>query len=392
MDSFSFTFTTIIWYTPFRVAKLSIFLENKNLCLDPLSFSSTVIFTALLKRLYLEMEKILITGGAGYIGSHTAVTLVEAGYLPIIIDDFSNSDKSALDGLKTILNQEVPCYEGDCNDRDLMKQIFSEHQLKGVIHFAANKAVGESTALPLKYYRNNVGSLVVLLETMAEFGVNDLVFSSSCTVYGQPDELPVRETTPRKEAESPYGNTKKICEDILADVTKSGAGTRIISLRYFNPIGAHPSALIGELPLGVPANLIPFVTQTGAGIREKLTVFGNDYDTPDGTCVRDYIHVLDLAEAHLKALEYLNDKPGSFYDLFNVGTGNGNTVLEVIQAFEKVSGKPLNYQIGPRRPGDVVKVWADTTKIGEKLQWKPQYTLEDALRDSWNWQLALSKR
>ncbi|EON75649.1 UDP-glucose 4-epimerase [Lunatimonas lonarensis] len=342
--------------------------------------------------LYLKMEKILITGGAGYIGSHTAVTLVEAGYLPIIVDDFSNSDKSVLNGLKTILNQEVPYYEGDCNDRALMKRLFTEHSLKGVIHFAANKAVGESTAVPLKYYRNNVGSLVVLLETMAEFGVTDLVFSSSCTVYGQPDELPVKETTPRKDAESPYGNTKKICEDILVDVTKSAAGTRIISLRYFNPIGAHPSALIGELPLGVPANLIPFVTQTGVGIREKLTVFGNDYDTPDGTCVRDYIHVLDLADAHLKALEYLTDKPGSFYDLFNVGTGNGNTVLEVIQAFEKVSGKALNYQIGPRRPGDVEKVWADTSKISEKLGWTPKHSLEDALRDSWNWQLALAKK
>jgi len=341
---------------------------------------------------YLAMKKILITGGAGYIGSHTAVALINAGYQPIIIDDFSNSNKSALAGLTQILGKDIPYYEGDCNDKKLMHQIFGEHQLTGVIHFAANKAVGESTAFPLKYYRNNVGSLVVLLETMAEFGVKDLVFSSSCTVYGQPDELPVKETTPRKDAESPYGNTKKICEDMLVDVVKSGAAMRIISLRYFNPIGAHKSSLIGELPLGVPANLIPFVTQTGIGLREKLTIHGNDYDTPDGTCVRDYIHVMDLADAHVKAIAYLRDKADNYYDLFNVGTGNGNTVLEVIQTFEKVSGKPLNYHVGPRRPGDVVKVWADTKKIEEKLGWKPQYSLEDALRDSWNWQLALSKK
>lgn len=341
---------------------------------------------------YLAMNKILITGGAGYIGSHTAVALINSGYQPIIIDDFSNSSKSALDGLRQILGIDILCYEGDCNDKKLLQQIFTDHQLTGVIHFAANKAVGESTALPLKYYRNNVGSLIVLLETMAEFGVKDLVFSSSCTVYGQPDQLPVKETTPRKEAESPYGNTKKICEDILVDVVKSGAKIRIISLRYFNPIGAHKSSLIGELPLGVPANLVPFVTQTGLGLRDKLTVHGNDYDTPDGTCVRDYIHVMDLADAHVKSIDYLQDKPEGYYDLFNVGTGNGNTVLEVIQTFEKVSGKPLNYQIGPRRPGDVVKVWADTQKIEEKLGWKPQYSLEDALRDSWNWQLALPKK
>src|SRR5690606_11861305 len=292
------------------------------------------------------MKKILITGGAGYIGSHTAVALVNAGFEPVIIDDFSNSEKSVLKGLHRILGREIACYEGDCNDRTLMDRIFSENEVSGVIHFAAHKAVGESTQFPLKYYRNNIGSLLVLLETMAEFGVRDLVFSSSCTVYGQPDELPVKESTPRKEAESPYGNTKKVGEDILVDHVKSGAPVRGISLRYFNPIGAHESALIGELPIGIPANLIPFVTQTGAGIREKITVFGDDYNTPDGTCIRDYIHVMDLAEAHVKSIEFLQNKPENFYDLFNVGTGKGNTVMEVIKAFEKVSGTPLNYQIG----------------------------------------------
>ena len=338
------------------------------------------------------MKKILITGGAGYIGSHTAVALAHAGFEPIIIDDFSNSDKAVLYGLNQIIGMEIKCYEGDCNEKELMTRIFSENKISGVIHFAAYKAVGESTALPLKYYRNNIGSLLVLLETMKEFGVNDLVFSSSCTVYGQPDELPVRESTPRKDAESPYGNTKKIGEDILVDHVKSGASVRIIALRYFNPIGAHESGIIGELPIGVPANLVPFVTQTGAGIREKITVFGNDYNTPDGTCVRDYIHVMDLADAHVKSIGYLQDKPANFYDLFNVGTGMGNSVMEVIQAFEKVSGKSLNYEIGPRRSGDIEKVWADTEKINKDLNWYPQYDLEEALRDSWNWQLSLAEK
>ncbi|MGY6741322.1 MAG: UDP-glucose 4-epimerase GalE [Cecembia sp.] len=338
------------------------------------------------------MKKILITGGAGYIGSHTAVALVNAGFEPIIIDNFSNSDKSALNGLKHILGRALTCYEGDCNDRSVMRRVFDENQFAGVIHFAAYKAVGESTQLPLKYYTNNIDSLLILLETMSAYGVKDLVFSSSCTVYGQPDVLPVSEETPRQEAESPYGNTKKICEDILRDYIKSGVPSRIISLRYFNPVGAHPSGEIGELPLGVPNNLVPFITQTAVGIREKLTVFGNDYDTPDGSCIRDYIHVMDLADAHVKALEYLFVQKDNFYDLFNVGTGNGNTVLEVIKTFEKVSGKSLNYQIGTRRPGDIEKVWANTDKINKLLGWQAQYGLEDSLRDSWNWQQRLGER
>jgi UDP-glucose 4-epimerase len=338
------------------------------------------------------MKKILITGGAGYIGSHTAVALVDAGFEPVIVDNFSNSNKSVLIGLKNILGKDLSCYEGDCNDRNLMQMIFEENEFQGVIHFAAFKAVGESTQLPLKYYSNNMDSLLILLETMAAHGVKDLVFSSSCTVYGQPDALPVSEDTPRQEAESPYGNTKKICEDILRDYIKSGVAARIISLRYFNPVGAHTSGEIGELPLGVPNNLVPFITQTAAGIRESLTVFGNDYDTTDGSCVRDYIHVMDLADAHVKALTYLFQQADNFYDIFNVGTGNGNTVLEVIKTFEKVSKQTLNYKIGPRRPGDIEKVWANTDKINSVLGWQSKYSLEDSLRDSWNWQQKLEER
>lgn len=332
------------------------------------------------------MKNILITGGAGYIGSHTAVELIKAGYRPIIIDDLSNTEEKVLERLREITGVQIPFYLGDCGDRSLLDQIARDYELSGVIHFAAFKAVGESTQEPLKYYRNNVGSLIVLLEFMKAQAILDLVFSSSCTVYGQPDSLPVTEDTLRKEAESPYGNTKKVCEDILVDLIKSNSDLRIISLRYFNPIGAHPSGKIGELPRGIPNNLVPFVTQTAAGIREKLTVFGDDYDTPDGSCVRDFIHVMDLADAHVKALSYLENKAPNFYDVFNVGTGQGNTVLEVIHTFEEVNNLKLNYQIGPRRPGDVVKIWADTTKINQVLGWYPKYSLADSLRDSWNWQ------
>ena len=335
------------------------------------------------------MKKILITGGAGYIGSHTAVELWNSGMEPVILDDLSNTSEDVLLRLEEITGKKFTFYKGDCNDKPLMQQICSEHQISGVIHFAAFKAVGESTQFPLKYYQNNVGSLLVLLEVMKEKGIHDLVFSSSCTVYGQPDVLPVTEGTPRKDAESPYGNTKKICEDILVDYVKSKPGIRVIALRYFNPVGAHPTSKIGELPIGTPQNLVPYITQTAAGIREKLTVFGNDYDTPDGSCVRDYIHVVDVADAHVKALSYLSGQENNFYDVFNVGTGNGNTVLEVIHAFEKVSGEKLNYVIGPRRPGDVVKTWADTAKINQVLGWYPKFSLEDSMRDSWNWQKSL---
>jgi UDP-glucose 4-epimerase len=336
------------------------------------------------------MKKILITGGAGYIGSHTAVVMAEAGLTPIILDDLSNSSESVIDRLEEIMGYKPIFYKGDCNDSSILNQIGKEHQLAGVIHFAAYKAVGESTQEPLKYYQNNLGSLMVLLDFMKREGIQDLVFSSSCTVYGQPDVLPVTETTPRKDAESPYGNTKKVCEDILVDYVKSKAGVRVISLRYFNPVGAHPSAKIGELPNGVPNNLVPFVTQTAAGLRDKLTVFGNDYDTSDGSCVRDFIHVMDLADAHVKALNYLGEQDANSYDVFNVGTGHGNTVLEVVETFEKVNQITLNYEIGPKRPGDVVKIWADTKKINQILGWFPKYSLEDSLRDSWNWQKTLN--
>jgi len=335
------------------------------------------------------MKKILITGGAGYIGSHTAVELVNSGFEPIIIDDLSNSNEDVIDRLEEITGKRLAFYLGDCSDRALLDKIAKEHELSGVIHFAAFKAVGESTKLPLKYYHNNVGSLLILLDFMKDEGIKDLVFSSSCTVYGQADQLPVTEETPRKDAESPYGNTKKICEDILKDFVSSKPGIRVISLRYFNPIGAHPSAKIGELPSGIPSNLVPFVTQVAAGIREKITIFGDDYDTIDGTCVRDYIHVVDLADAHVKALAFLEKQDVDSYEVFNVGTGNGNTVLEVIQTFEKVNDLKLNYQIGPRRPGDVVKIWADTHKINTVLKWFPQFTLENSLRDSWNWEKTL---
>lgn len=335
------------------------------------------------------MKKILITGGAGYIGSHTAVELVNSGFEPIILDDLSNSNENVLERLEEITGKKFAFYKGDCSDINLLEKISQEHHISGVIHFAAFKAVGESTRLPLKYYQNNVGSLLVLLEFMKNKGIKDLVFSSSCTVYGQADQLPVTESTPRKDAESPYANTKKICEDILVDFVASQAGIRVISLRYFNPIGAHPSSKIGELPSGVPSNLIPFVTQTAAGIRDKVTIFGDDYDTPDGTCIRDYIHVVDLADAHVKALGYLEKQEIDFYDVFNVGTGNGNTVLEVVQTFERVNGLKLNYEIGSRRPGDVVKIWADTHKINKILDWTPKFTLEDSLRDSWNWEKTL---
>ena len=338
------------------------------------------------------MKKILITGGAGYIGSHTAVELWNAGLEPIILDDFSNSHDTVLDRLAEITGKRFAFYKGDCNQREVLDQISKDHQLEGVIHFAAFKAVGESTKQPLEYYKNNLGSLLVLLEFMQDTGIPNIVFSSSCTVYGQPDILPVTEATPRKDAESPYGNTKKIGEDILVDYVKSKPGIRVVALRYFNPVGAHPSAKIGELPMGTPQNLVPFITQTAAGIREKLTVFGNDYDTPDGSCIRDYIHVVDLADAHVKALSFLFQQDVNFYEVFNVGTGRGNTVLEVIHAFEKVNGLQLAYEIGPRREGDVIKTWADTTKINQVLGWHPKFSLEDCMKDSWRWQLTLASK
>ncbi len=336
--------------------------------------------------------KILVTGGAGYIGSHTVVELAQAGYEPVIIDDFSNSKESVLAGLRAILGRDVPCHHADCGDAGALRQVFQqEGNIAGVIHFAAFKAVGESVQKPLAYFHNNVGSLLTLLQVMPEFGVENLVFSSSCTVYGNPDALPVTEATPTKPATSPYGRTKQMCEDIVHDVAGASSNKlRTILLRYFNPIGAHESAKIGELPLGTPNNLVPFITQTAAGIREKLTIFGNDYDTPDGTNVRDYIHVVDLAKAHIVAVQRLLDKKApETVETFNVGTGHGNTVLDVVQTFEKASGQKLNYAIGPRRPGDVPAIYADATKAETVLGFKTTTSLFDSLASAWKWQQTL---
>jgi UDP-glucose 4-epimerase len=341
------------------------------------------------------MKKILVTGGAGYIGSHTVVELAQAGYEPVIIDNFSNSQESALVGIQAILGREVPCHRIDCGDAEALRQVFKqEGDIAGVIHFAAFKAVGESVQKPLAYFHNNVGSLITLLQVMKDEGVENLVFSSSCTVYGVPDQLPVTEATPTKPANSPYGRTKQMCEDIVHDAAGAADNkTHTILLRYFNPIGAHESARIGELPLGVPNNLVPFITQTAAGLREKLTIFGNDYDTVDGTNVRDYIHVVDLAKAHLVAVQRLLDRKASdVVETFNVGTGHGNTVLEVVQTFEQASGQKLNYAIGPRRAGDVPAIYADATKSAEVLGFKTTTSLFDSLASAWKWQEALGKQ
>lgn len=338
-----------------------------------------------------QHNSILVTGGAGFIGSHTVVALAEAGFRPVIIDDFSNSEQQVLTGLRQILGYEVPCYPQNCNDTATLRTIFQKENIRGVIHFAAFKAVGESMTEPLRYYHNNLGSLITLLEIQLEMGVPDLIFSSSCTVYGEPDTLPVDELAPVKPAISVYGNTKQIGEEILRDTVAAGKALKIISLRYFNPIGAHPSGHIGELPLGVPGNLVPYITQTAAGLRDQLTIFGDDYPTPDGTCIRDYIHVMDLAEAHVAALQALQNRAVQHhYDVFNVGTGQGVSVLELVRSFEAVLGRPLNYRIGPRRPGDVTAVYADATKIQRELDWTAKRGLREALEDAWRWEKQLS--
>jgi UDP-glucose 4-epimerase len=336
--------------------------------------------------------KILVTGGAGFIGSHTVVELHNAGFESIILDNFSNSEKTTLAGIEQIIGKTVKYYEADINDLVVWDKVFTEQKIDGIIHFAAAKAVGESVEKPLKYYRNNVSATVLMLEKMAEHGVNNLVFSSSCTVYGEPDSLPVTENSIVKPATSPYGNTKQICESIIRDTVYSTNYFHAISLRYFNPIGAHESCLIGELPLGVPANLVPFLTQSVAGIRGQLSVYGNDYDTPDGTAIRDYIHVVDLAKAHVSALNLLLKQPNErYYDFFNIGTGTGSSVLEVITAFETATGLKVDFAIKPRREGDVIAVYADCSKSKEILGWQTEKTLVEALRDAWNWQHKLSK-
>ena len=331
-------------------------------------------------------KKILLTGGAGYIGAHTVVELVAAGYDPVIIDNFSKSDKTLLDGISRITNKPLQFVEGDCCDREFLSKLFKEHgPFSSVLHFATFKSVGESVEKPLDYYKNNVGSMLALMDTMKDNQVSDLIFSSSCTVYGQPDHIPVNEEAPFKRAESPYGATKQVCERILEDAYKTGF--RVVSLRYFNPIGAHPSALLGELPVGAPNNLVPYITQTAAGVRERLTVFGNDYNTPDGTCIRDFIHVVDVAVAHVKAMEFLSKRTErNLYEVFNLGTGIGVSVLQLIQKFIKTTGVNLNYVIGPRRPGDVEKVYADPQKLNKAFNWKTQYTVEESLLHAWQWE------
>lgn len=334
---------------------------------------------------------ILVTGGTGFIGSHTTVELINAGYDVVIVDNLSNSKADVVDGIEKITGVRPVFIEADCCDLPAMDKIFAKYPIDGIIHFAASKAVGESVEKPLLYYRNNILSLVNLLELMPRHDVKGIIFSSSCTVYGQPDpeNLPVTEEAPIKPAESPYGNTKQINEEIIRDDINSGAPIKAILLRYFNPIGSHPSAIIGELPNGVPMNLIPFVTQTAAGIRKELKVFGNDYNTPDGTCIRDYIYVVDLAKAHVKAMERVLDTDSPKLEVFNVGTGRGVSTKEVIDAFERATGVKLNWSYADRRQGDIEKVWANPEKANKVLGWKAETSVDDALKSAWKWQCKL---
>ena len=340
-------------------------------------------------------QTILVTGGTGFIGSHTTVELINAGYKVVIVDNLSNSQADVIDGIEKITGVRPAFEKIDCCDLDGMDKVFAKYpDIEGIIHFAASKAVGESVEKPLLYYRNNIVSLVNLLELMPKYGVRGIIFSSSCTVYGQPapENLPVTEDAPVKPAESPYGNTKQVNEEIIRDFINSGADIKAILLRYFNPIGSHPSAIIGEMPNGVPMNLIPYVTQTAMGIREQLKVFGNDYDTPDGTCIRDYIYVVDLAKAHVKAMQRVLDTDSDKLEVFNVGTGKGVSTKEIVDAFEKSTGVKLNWTFAPRRPGDIEKVWANPEKANNVLGWKAETSLEDTLKSAWNWQVKLRER
>ena len=340
------------------------------------------------------MAKILVSGGTGYIGSHTVVELLEEGMEVVIVDNLSNSERKVLDGIASITGIVPHFEEVDLKDRKATYGVFEKYpDISAIIHFAALKAVGESVENPLAYYENNLLSLIHLLEAMKHFNIDNLVFSSSCTVYGEPDVLPVSEKAPLKKANSPYGNTKQICEDILQDTIKSTEGLGVISLRYFNPIGAHPSAIIGELPLGVPNNLVPFITQTAAGLRESLSVFGDDYNTPDGSAIRDYINVVDLAKAHVKAIRRLLDqKQLSAFEVFNLGTGRGLSVFEIIHAFEKSTGQKLNYKIVERREGDIEKVYADTSYANDELGWKAEKGIEETLQSAWKWEMNIRSK
>ncbi len=338
-------------------------------------------------------KTVLVAGGAGYIGSHTTVELIAAGYDVVIVDDLSNSEESAVINVRKITGIDIPFYKVNCCDIAAFEAIFKRHQFDSAIHFAASKAVGESIQKPLEYYSNNLISLMNLIALMKQYNRSNILFSSSCTVYGEPDIQPVTEDTPRKTATSPYGNTKAVSEDILRDSVTQYNGMKGIALRYFNPIGAHPSALIGELPRGIPQNLVPFITQTAAGIRECLSVFGNDYPTPDGSCIRDYIDVVDLAKAHVVAIDrMLNGKPKADYEVFNIGTGNGVSVLELITKFEMVNSLKLNYKIAPRREGDIMAIWADPSLANNELGWKATRSLDQTLASAWEWEKAIRQK
>ncbi|MBO4935721.1 MAG: UDP-glucose 4-epimerase GalE [Alistipes sp.] len=335
----------------------------------------------------MKQKTVLVSGGAGYIGSHTTVELINAGLNVVVADNLSNSDMSGVEGVRKITGVDVPFINVDCCDKEAFREVFEKYEFDSVIHFAAFKAVGESVADPMKYYRNNLLSFMNIIDLMREYDRHNIVFSSSATVYGEADELPVTEQTPRKPATSSYGNTKQMCEDILRDSVAAYGDLKGIALRYFNPIGAHPSALIGELPRGVPQNLVPFITQTAAGVRECLSVFGDDYDTPDGSCLRDYIDIVDLAKAHVAAIKRMIDgKNKERYEIFNVGTGRAVSVLELVNSFEKVNELKLNYKVAPRRPGDVVAIWADTSLANEELGWKAERPLDETLRSAWAWE------
>jgi UDP-glucose 4-epimerase len=336
--------------------------------------------------------KILVTGGCGYIGTHTVVELSRAGYDVVIVDDFRNTNRIAVKGLTHLLGFKPEIIEIDCCNFEKMDVLFQEHTFTGIIHFAANKAVGESVEKPLLYYKNNIQGLVTTCSLAVKYGIENFVFSSSCTVYGEPQGIKeVKEDSPKSTPSSPYGNTKLIGEQLLSDVQKAHPSLKIINLRYFNPVGAHPSGLIGEFPLGKPNNLFPFVTQTAIGIHAHLTVFGSDYATPDGTCIRDYIHVCDLANAHVKALSFLLNKHKPCIENINIGTGTGTSILKVIQIFESETGVKLNWKFGPRRPGDVVEIFANAEKSKQLLGWTPMFTVADAIKHAWNWELQLRK-
>lgn len=340
-----------------------------------------------------QSKNILVTGGAGYIGSHTVVELINAGYSPVIVDNLSNSQESVIDRLCNLTKSTIPFYKEDFQNNVVMNQIITKHQIMAIIHFAAYKAVGESVHQPLKYYSNNVAGFISLMKIVEKNNIKHVVFSSSCTVYGQPDKLPVTEDSPIKHATSPYGATKQMSETILQDSTLISNSLNSISLRYFNPIGAHPSSLIGELPIGTPNNLVPYITQAVSGKRSPLTIYGNNYPTPDGSCIRDYIHVVDLASAHVSALNWLEKQPLKVYQTINIGTGKGSSVFEVIKTFETINNIKVPFKIGPRREGDLISTYASVEKAKKLLNWQSQYSLSDALKDAWNYELSnLSKK